>query len=85
MSRVDLLGATLLLAASVFLISALQKAADGMAWNKPLVLVLIILSVPAFAGFLLWERYVTLNGRERPEPVFPWRFVTNRVRLSLIM
>lgn len=83
-SRIDFLGASLLLASSIFLISALQKAADGMAWTRPLVLVLIILCGPAFAGFLFWERYIT-NDRKWPEPVFPWRFITNRVRVGLIM
>ena len=82
--KIDVLGASLLLAASVFLISALQEAADGVAWRKPLVIVLLVLSFPPFVGFLFWEWFVTSDKR-RQEPVFPWRFITSRVRMSLIL
>lgn len=82
--RIDFFGATLLLAASIFLVTALQQTGDGFSWTSPQVLTLLILSGPAWIGFLAWERVVSRDTSTQ-EPVFPWRFVKSRVVLGLIL
>ena len=82
--RVDVLGAIFLLGTCVLIVTALQQAADGASFRSALVMPLIILSGIFWVVFLSWSWFVTVK-RELPEPVFPWRFVTSRVALSMIL
>ncbi|KAI3004383.1 hypothetical protein CAN33_003950 [Aspergillus niger] len=70
--RVDLLGSSLLLVATILLVTALEEANEEYTWNSAFTIVLLIISGLAWIAFLLWERRVTLYSKHI-EPVFPWR------------
>ncbi|RDH15403.1 MFS general substrate transporter [Aspergillus niger ATCC 13496] len=82
--RVDLLGSSLLLVATILLVTALEEANEEYTWNSAFTIVLLIISGLAWIAFLLWERRVTLYSKHI-EPVFPWRFVCNRVWVRMLL
>ena len=82
--KVDFVGAALLLGGSIFIVTALQEAANGRAWSSAVIIVLLALSGPFWISFLGWEWYVTKH-EVRLEPVLPWRFITNRISAGLIL
>ena len=84
LSKIDIVGAMLLLGGSIFLVSALQEAANGSAWSPSMVISLLVLSGPLWISCFFWEWYIT-PAEKIPEPVLPWRFVTNRVPTGLLL
>lgn len=82
--RADFLGAFLLLAASILLVTALEEAGTHFEWRSAFTIVLLILSVFLWIAFLAWERKVTRAAGVR-EPVFPWRFIQSRICIGLIL
>lgn len=82
--RIDYFGATLLLAASVLFITALEEGGTEYSWHSALVLVLLVLSFFVWIAFLVREK---LQGQKKVqhESVFPWRLVTNRFWMGIIM
>jgi hypothetical protein len=84
LNRLDFEGAALLLAASIFLVTALQQVETGIPWGAASIVVLLALSPVCFIAFLIWERFVTKRERSM-EPVFPWRFIEDRVWMGMIM
>ena len=82
--RIDVFGSSLILAASVLLVTALQQAATGYAWNSGYVLPLLIISLPSGLLFMTWQWYITTR-RNLPEPIFPWRFCQSRINLGMIL
>jgi hypothetical protein len=84
--RLDLVGAVLLLASSVLLVTGLQQAGNPYRWDSPLIVTCLVLSTLAWISFFAWSRYTT--AREKPggrEPVFPWRIVQSRVRIGMLI
>ncbi|PWY83834.1 MFS general substrate transporter [Aspergillus sclerotioniger CBS 115572] len=71
--RVDILGSTMLLVATILLVTALEEGNQQYAWRSAFTIVLLTVSGATWILFLLWERRVTLGSRAI-EPVFPWRF-----------
>jgi hypothetical protein len=84
LARFDLFGATLLLAATLLLVAALEEADVHYPWKSAFVITLLTISGLSWVGFLLWERHMTQNAKVC-EPVFPWRFVESRVLLGMIL
>ncbi|KAL4911013.1 hypothetical protein BDW74DRAFT_4902 [Aspergillus multicolor] len=82
--RVDYLGFGLLLAASLFLIVAIEEAAILYTWDNAVVVTLLALCFPVFCAFLCWVWFLELRHSTR-EPVFPWRFAKNRVFTGLCL
>ena len=76
--KVDMLGSSMLLVATVCLVAALEEANQEYEWKSPFTIVMLIISGVTRVVFLVWERRVTLTSSQ-VEPVFPWRFVHNRV------
>ncbi|KAI1455383.1 putative efflux pump antibiotic resistance protein [Annulohypoxylon moriforme] len=83
LGRLDFLGATLLLAASMLLVTALLEASIRFGWNAGGTIALLVLSGCCWIGFLVWERFVT--KRQRPEPIFPWTFFSNLTFLGMLL
>ncbi|KAH3986698.1 hypothetical protein HBH51_015450 [Parastagonospora nodorum] len=84
LSRLDFLGAFLMLGAIVLLTTGLQQTAQGYAWESPMVLGLVISFIPMAIAFFMWQWWVTTR-RTSPEPVFPWRLIQDRRRLGMIV
>ena len=84
LGRVDLLGTFLLLSATILLVGALEEAGVRFQWGSAFVIVVLILSGLSWTAFFAWSRRVTHAAGVR-EPVFPWRFVQDRVSIGLFL
>ncbi|KAI4685845.1 uncharacterized protein J4E88_003682 [Alternaria novae-zelandiae] len=84
LSRLDFLGATLMLGTLVLLATGLQQASLNYAWSSNKVLPLLVVSAPFAVAFFTWQWYIT-QRRTNPEPVFPWRFCQSRIQLGMII
>jgi hypothetical protein len=82
--RIDIFGAFTLLSASVLLVAALENAGSRHAWSSALVAAPLAISAALWLALLLWERFLTMQAGVR-EPVFPWRFLTNRQTLGMYL
>ncbi|KAE8163989.1 MFS general substrate transporter [Aspergillus tamarii] len=82
--KVDMLGSSMLLVATVCLVAALEEANQEYEWRSPFTIVMLVISGVTWVVFLAWERRVTLASSQ-VEPVFPWRFVHNRVWLGMLL
>lgn len=80
----DFPGVLLLLGAPMLLMAALQQAAIGVPWHSPQVLALLILSPFFLAGFVAWERLLTVKPWGM-EPLFSWNLITNRVFIAMLL
>jgi len=83
-ARIDWLGAFLLLGASVLLVAALENAGLRHPWKSALVAAPLAISGVMFLMLFGWEWKVTRDDGVR-EPVFPWRFIENRVSLGMML
>lgn len=77
LARLDLSGAFLLLGATLLLVTVLLEAPTEFSWHSKTAIALFVLSGVLGLLFLVNERTVT-GENWRPEPVFPWRFLSNR-------
>ncbi|KAL4740610.1 major facilitator superfamily domain-containing protein [Aspergillus similis] len=82
--RVDYPGFGLLLAASVFLIVAIEEAAVLYTWDNAVVIVLLVLSFVLLGAFLTWIWFLHRSDSSR-EPVFLWEFVKDRVFMGMCL
>jgi hypothetical protein len=82
--KLDFLGATLLLLASLSLTAAFEEAGSQFPWKSAYVITLLIVSGFLWIGLVVWERHVTRKSTPM-EPVLPWRFMTDRAMLSLLL
>ncbi|KAL4810926.1 major facilitator superfamily domain-containing protein [Aspergillus unguis] len=76
--RIDYPGFGMLLAASVFLIVAIEEAAVLYTWNDSVVIVLLALAALLLGAFIAWEWFLNHSNSSR-DPVFPWGFFKDRV------
>jgi MFS family permease len=84
LTRVDYPGVWLLLLGTMSLVAALEEAGVAFAWSSDYVISLLVVSVFLWMFFLAWEYHVTLQNRGR-EPVLPWRLVTQREPIGLLL
>lgn len=86
LQRLDLVGAILLLIATLFLVAALEEADVNYPWKSAFVITLLTISGLCWIAFLIWSRRITQRERSQlREPVFPWRFVQNRVLVGMLL
>ena len=84
LTKLDVVGAGLLLSGSLLLATALLEASDRFSWSSGGTISLLILSGVSWICFFVWEWYITgLDGKQ--EPVFPWRFVHDRTWMGMLM
>ncbi|KAF2103746.1 MFS general substrate transporter [Rhizodiscina lignyota] len=81
--RLDFAGTILLLTASVLLVAAILEGGIAFKWDSAASIVLFTISGLLFIAFIVNERIVSGDKVEQ-EPLFPWRFVTNRVWLGTL-
>ncbi|KAL8798758.1 MAG: hypothetical protein Q9182_006419 [Xanthomendoza sp. 2 TL-2023] len=82
--KIDFIGATILLAASILLVTALEEGGTEYSWRSAVPLVLLILSIFAWVAFFVRERMQS-NKRVDIESVLPWHLVSNRFWASMIL
>ncbi|PQE07460.1 major facilitator superfamily transporter protein [Rutstroemia sp. NJR-2017a BBW] len=84
LSKIDFLGALLLLAGTVLLIAALSEGQVRYAWNSAIIITFFVLSGVLWIIFLLWQWYSS-NRCSKIQPMFPWRFLRNRAWLGVLV
>lgn len=84
LSRLDVSGAALLLGATVLLVTVLLEAGIEFAWKSGTAIGLIILSGILFVAFM-WNEKVMSNEKRTQEPVFPFRFLSNRPWMGTLL
>ena len=84
LARLDLSGAFLLLGTTMLLVTVLLEAPNAFSWHSNTAIVLFVLSGVFGCLFLLNERVIT-GDNWRPEPVFPWRFLSNRAWIGTLI
>ena len=82
--RADFVGTTLLLSATVFLVTAFEEAGVQYQWHSAFIIAVLVVSAVSWIAFLAWSRKITHMEGLR-EPVFPWRFVESRVCMALLV
>ena len=75
--RLDICGALLLLGASLLLVTVLLEANNEFSWNSGTAISLLIVSAALWILLSINERVVT-GDQWQAEPIFPWRFLSNR-------
>ncbi|GLB04249.1 hypothetical protein AtubIFM57258_009965 [Aspergillus tubingensis] len=82
--RVDFLGAFLVLAASVFIVAALQEGNYDFGWDSSAVIIFFVLSGICVPFFLLWQWFLS-RGQLSCQPMLPWRLLTSRLFVGTIL
>ncbi|KAH9892320.1 putative multidrug resistance protein fnx1 [Xylariomycetidae sp. FL2044] len=84
LERVDIPGTIILLLAVVGLTAGFEEADSLFPWRSAYVISLLTISGILWIILLFWEHYVTKADKVR-EPVLPWRFLTNRQMVGLLL
>ncbi|KAI1087948.1 putative multidrug resistance protein fnx1 [Rostrohypoxylon terebratum] len=84
LERSDLLGAVLLLLATLSFVAVFEEAGSRFPWRSAFVVTLLIISVLLWGSLLAWERHVTQRSTQC-DPVLPWRFITNRAMAGILL
>ncbi|KAI0436485.1 putative efflux pump antibiotic resistance protein [Xylaria telfairii] len=84
LKKIDFLGAFLLLAANIFLVTALMEASTQFTWSSPVIIVFLVLSGLLWIAFVVWEWVITADTWSL-EPVFPFRFFQNRRWMGMLL
>jgi formate hydrogenlyase subunit 3/multisubunit Na+/H+ antiporter MnhD subunit len=82
--RVDILGSVLLFLSTLSITAGFEEAGSRFPWRSSYVISLLTVSGILWIALLLWERRVSLASKIR-EPVLPWRFVTDRALIGILM
>ncbi|KAF2449395.1 MFS general substrate transporter [Karstenula rhodostoma CBS 690.94] len=83
-AKVDVLGAALLLLATLSMTAGFEEADSRFPWKLAYVISLLTISGLLWMDLVIWERHITIY-RATIEPVLPWRFFQNRAMLSLLL
>ena len=82
--RIDIIGAVLLLAASVLLVTALEQGGTQFSWQNAVPISLLALAFVLSLAFLGWEWYQEKRDSLQ-EPVLPWHLATDRFAMGLFL
>ena len=84
LSRLDFLGAPLLLAGSIFLVTALTQAGTSKDWGSVEVIVLLALAGVVWVAFFFWSWQLS-RVNWIVESIFAWRFVKSRPLMGVLL
>lgn len=88
LGRIDFVGAFLLLAASIFLVTALQNEGTSFQWSSGISVAFLVVSGVSWIALGGWEWFISRRESSEEttlEPVFPWRFLKSRVYVFLLL
>lgn len=83
-ARLDIVGCLLLFSGSLLLVTVLLESGSSFSWSSAASIVLVVLSVLLLGVFFIVERFLT-NEKRTQEPIFPWRFIFNRVWIGTLL
>lgn len=82
--RLDIIGAGLLLAASLLLVTALLETSFQFSWSSRITILLLVFSACSWILFIAWEWLISSDIRKQ-EPIFPWHFLFNRAWMGMLL
>jgi hypothetical protein len=82
--RVDIVGAFILLAASVLAVFVLEEAGIRYAWSSAAIIAGLTLACFCWVAFPLWENYVD-RAKSEQEPIFPIRLFKDRMITGMML
>lgn len=82
--KLDIVGAIIVLLATVTLAAGFQEADSKFPWKSGFVISFLVISGLFWIALVLWERKVTLAEGPR-QPVLPWRFLTSKAMSGILM
>jgi MFS family permease len=84
LARLDIPGCVLLLLATMSIVAAFQEGGSRFSWGSAYFIALLVVSVVLWIALAIWECRMTLANTTR-EPILPWRFLTDRVVLGILL
>ncbi|PVH98544.1 MFS general substrate transporter [Periconia macrospinosa] len=82
--KIDYLGAGMLLFGSLLLSAGLLESGKTWEWRSAPAICILVIAGVLFIAFFAWERLVS-SDRWTQEPMFPWKFVHNRVWMGVLL
>lgn len=83
LSKIDFVGNTLLVIASILLIFAIQEGASFVwKWSSPVIIWSLVVSGVCWLLLVVWESYLFYGQNQVIQPIFPLRLAVGRVYLS---
>ncbi|OKL63826.1 hypothetical protein UA08_01090 [Talaromyces atroroseus] len=82
--RIDVVGALILLTATLPLITALNEVYVQFRWSDGRTVILLAISGISWYAFLAWEHAMTREG-PGPEPIFPSRFLNHANWMGMLL
>ncbi|CAI7613619.1 unnamed protein product [Penicillium manginii] len=82
--RIDYPGFSMLLAASVLLIVAIEEAGISFTWSSTLVIAFLVAAGVLLILFLVWQWYL-YHAKSAREPILPWVFFKKRVMMGIFL
>jgi hypothetical protein len=82
--RIDVIGALILLTATLPLITALNEVYVQYHWSDGIIVILLAISGISWYAFLAWEHAMTRDGGG-PEPIFPSRFLNHANWMGMLL
>lgn len=82
--HIDFGGFLLMIASITLLMVGFEEASNSAPWISARFLAPVLISIPCWLAFIVYERQVTVSGAKGQEPVFPWRFCYDRVMMGVI-
>ena len=83
LSRIDVLGVILLLAASILLVFALEEVGQRYSWRSAVIISTITLAGICWISFIGWEHFID-KSRSAQEPIFPLRLLKDRILVGMM-
>lgn len=84
LARLDYPGVLMFVGATVFLMTALQQAAEGVPYGSPQVVTLLVLAPCFLACFMLWQWFPSRQSHYNLDPILSWGLLTNRIFMTTI-
>lgn len=84
LKKADVFGAFLLLGASILVVAALQEGGVRFEWNSAIIIAFLTVSGIFWSAFFVWEWFASREN-STVEPMFPWRFFSNRIWMGTLI
>jgi len=82
--RLDLLGASLMLVASILLIYCLEEAGTRYPWKSAAIISPLIISVVSWLSFVQYEVFLERKNKVQ-EPILPMRLMKDRILAGMLL
>lgn len=82
--RLDLLGASLMLAASILLVYSLEEAGTRHPWRSVAIIAPLVVAIVSWIAFVQYEVVLEVKKKDQ-EPIFPMRLLKDRMLAGMLL